>query len=372
MTSQPTRMTSATEANNASLIRGEGAPAEPQFKRVHVIVNPASGQDRPVLTILNDAFHPSGIDWDVFVTKETGDARRYAQAAIKAGVDAVGVYGGDGTVMEVASALINTNVPLAIFPGGTANVMSAELGVPSDPAEACAVVTGGRSTIRTIDVGAYGEHIFLTRLGIGLESNVIENTAREQKDRMGWVAYALNTLRELTDPKVSRYKLTLDGQVIETQGLTCVVANSGVITPNSGIPGRAVLSFAPGISVSDGVLDVVVIRGADLGSLLAVAASVVAGNENAEPLLHWRAREVTIEADPPQTIQLDGEILDQTPAQARVLPSALRVIVPPEATPPTATASDFEAKGQGPQATAEDGERPEGRTAPPPAVLPAV
>lgn len=337
----------------------------PQFKRVHIIVNPASGQDRPVLSILNDVFHPSGIDWEVFVTKNAGDGRRYAEESVKAGVDAVGVYGGDGTVMEVASALVNTNMPFAIFPGGTANVMSVELGVPSDPAEACALVTGGRSAIRTIDVGQYNDYIFLTRLGMGLESNVIESTDREQKDRMGWLAYALNTLRELREPKVSRYTLTLDGQVVETEGLTCVIANSGIITPNSGIPGRGVLSFAPGISVSDGVLDVVVIRRADLGSLLSVAASMVAGNENAEPLLHWQAREVSVVADPPQTIQLDGEILDQTPVRARVLPNALRVIVPPEAKPPTPTAEDFEAKGQGPGATANEATAADDRAAPP-------
>ena len=324
----------------------------PPFKRLHIIVNPASGQDRPVLSILNDVFHPSGIDWEVMVTKEAGDARRYARAALDAGVDAVGVYGGDGTVMEVASALVNTPMPLAIFPGGTANVMSVELGVPSDPAEAFALVTGGPNTIRTIDVGQYGEHIFLTRLGMGLESTVIENTAREQKDRLGWLAYALNTLRELRDPQVSRYRLTLDGEVVETEGLTCVIANSGIITPNSGIPGRGVLSFAPGISVSDGVLDVVVIQSGNLGSLLSVAASMMAGNEDAAPLSHWRAREVTVEADPPQTVQLDGEILDQTPVQARVIPNALRVIVPATAVSPTPTASDFEAKGQGAPAPA--------------------
>lgn len=344
-----------------------------QFKRVHIIVNPASGQDRPVLSILNDVFHPSGIDWEVFITKKAGDAVRFAREAVAAGVDAVGVYGGDGTVMEVASALVNTNMPLAIFPGGTANVISVELGIPSDPAEACAVVTGGRSTIRSIDVGQYGDHVFLTRLGMGLESNVIEHTDREQKDRMGWLAYALNTLRELADPKVSRYRLTLDGEVIETEGLTCVVANSGIITPNSGVPGRGVLSFAPGISVSDGLLDVVVIRRGDLGSLMAVAASMMAGNEDAEPLQHWQAREVTVEADPPQTIQLDGEILDQTPVTARVLPNALRVIVPPRATPPTPTADDFEAKGQGPPATNPREERPgDHPVPPPPLVLPMV
>src|SRR4051794_21083613 len=89
--------------------------ARPKFGRVHIIINPASGQDRPVLAILNDVFHPSGIDWDVSVTKEAGDGRRYALEALDAGVDAIGVYGGDGTVNEVASALVGTQTPLAIF-----------------------------------------------------------------------------------------------------------------------------------------------------------------------------------------------------------------------------------------------------------------
>jgi diacylglycerol kinase (ATP) len=368
MTDQRTEIpaaTAPTEPATATISR------DPQFRRVHIIVNPASGQDRPVLSILNDVFHPSGIDWEVFVTKQAGDGFRYAKEAVAAGVDAVGVYGGDGTVMEVASALVGTDVPLAIFPGGTANVMSVELGVPSDPAEAFALVAGGIGTIRTIDVGQYGDYYFLTRLGMGLESNVIENTAREQKDRMGWLAYALNTLRELTDPKISKYRITLDGEVIETEGLTCVVANSGIITPNSGIPGRGVLSFAPGISVSDGVLDVVVIRAGNLGSLLSVAASMVAGNENAEPLLHWTARDVTVEADPPQTIQLDGEILDQTPVHARVVPNALRVVVPSASLSPTASAEDFQAKGQGPTETVV-GQATDERAAPPAApVVPA-
>jgi YegS/Rv2252/BmrU family lipid kinase len=320
---------------------------------VHIIVNPASGQNRPVLSILNDVFHPSGIDWEVFVTKDAGDARRYAQASVEAGVDAVGAYGGDGTVMEVASALVGTPVPLAIFPGGTANVMSIELGIPSDPAEACALVSHGNSVIRAIDVGQVDSYYFLTRIGMGLEANVIEQTAREQKDRMGWLAYTLNALRELADPKLSQYRLTLDGQVIETDGLMCAVSNSGVFGTSPAIPGRPVINLAPDISVSDGVLDVIVIRRGDLASLLSVAASMVAGNEKAEPLLHWTAREASIEADPPQTIQLDGEIIGSTPVQARVLPQALRVIVPATAEPPTATKQDFDAAERSPDAQAE-------------------
>jgi diacylglycerol kinase family enzyme len=213
-----------------------------------------------------------------------------------------------------------------------------ELGVPSDPAEACALVSSSNGVIRTVDVGKVGDKIFLTRIGMGLEANVIEQTDRAQKDRMGWLAYALNALRELAEPKVSRYTITIDGQTIETEGLVCMVANSGILSPNSGLPGKGVLTFAPTISVSDGLLDVIVIQRGNLASLLAVATSMLAGNENAEPLLHWQGREVHVVADPPQSIQLDGEVVGQTPVTAQVWPQALRVIVPADAKPPTATA----------------------------------
>jgi YegS/Rv2252/BmrU family lipid kinase len=315
---------------------------DPRFKRIHIIVNPASGQDRPVLGILNDAFHESGVEWEVFVTKESGDGQRYARAAIEAQVDAVAVYGGDGTVGEVASALVGSDVPLAIFPGGTANVMTVELGIPSDPALACALVSRGTGIVRAIDVGRVGDQYFLTRIGMGLEANVIAQTDRAQKDRMGWLAYALNGLRELADPKVSHYTLTIDGEQFETDGLLCMVANSGIFSPNSGLPGRAGLSVAPSVSISDGVLDLLVIRSGDLPSLLQMAASIVAHTENAPALQHWQGHTVHIEADPPQTIQLDGEVVGQTPVSAEIVPLALKVIVPADAESPTATQASFD------------------------------
>ncbi len=317
---------------------------EPRFKRVHIIVNPASGQDKPVLGIINDAFNGSGVDWDVMVTKEAGDGKRYAEAALAAGVDAVGVYSGDGTLGEVAGALVGTDTPLAIFPGGTANVMSVELGIPSNVAEACALVARSTGVVRAIDVGRMGDQYFLTRLGMGLEANVIQQTDRAQKDRMGWLAYALNGLRELASPKVSEYHITLDGREFDTEGLVCMVANSGILSPNSGIPGASVLSFAPNVSVSDGLLDVMVIRSGDLSSLFSVAASIMAGNEDADRMLHWQGHEVSVVATPPQTIQLDGELVGETPVSARIMPLALKVIVP--AGTPSAMATQAEPESQ--------------------------
>jgi diacylglycerol kinase (ATP) len=291
--------------------------------RIHVVVNPAAGQDRPILKTLNQAFHDAEVDWDLFVTKRAGDGQRLARAAVAAGVDAVAVYGGDGTVMEVASGLIGTDVPLAIFPGGTANVISRELGIPSDLAEACALVCGRAQRRRSIDVGQLGERYFLIRVGLGFEAEMIEGADRDLKDRLGNLAYAISGLKALKDPPIARYELNVDGQMLATEGVTCIIANAGSL-------GQLDLSLAPTIDVGDGLLDVIVVRKADLPSLLSVAASIVGANESAEPLQHWRGREISVQAEPRQVVQIDGEVLETETVTARVIPGAVQVIVPAE------------------------------------------
>lgn len=293
-------------------------------RRMYVIINPAAGQDEPILKTLNTAVQEAEIDWEVFITKQAGDAHRYARQAAEDGVDVVAVYGGDGTVMEAASGLIGTEIPIAIIPGGTANVMSVEVGILPDLVESSALAVHPSPLIRKIDMGQVDDHYFLLRMGIGLEAAMVEGADREKKDRLGVLAYALSGLQALADPPVARYRLILDGEEVITEGVTCIVANSGSLGLRTG------WNMAPNISVSDGLLDVIVLRKADLGGLLSVAASVLAEQENSRDLLHWQVKEVYIESDPPQTVQADGELICKTPVTARVIPEAIRVIVPPE------------------------------------------
>lgn len=302
-----------TQSSDNAVERG-GAP----YENILVIINPASGQDRPILGVMNRAFHEAGVNWDVRITKNAGDAQRFAQEAVAAGVSAVGVYGGDGTVMEVADGLQGSDVPLAIFPGGTANVMSVELGIPNDLAAATALVCGQDSYVRMVDVGRVQDKSFLLRVGIGFEAEVIQKTAREAKNRMGTLAYLLTGLQALNDHNMAHYKLTLDGQEVEVDGVSLMIANSG----NMGISN---VGFAQNIDVSDGLLDIVIIRDTDVGSLLQVAASAVGLSD---PLPHWQARHIRVEAEPTLRVIRDGEPMDDTPVEATVLPQALRVIVP--------------------------------------------
>ena len=117
-----------------------------KYRHIRVIINPASGQDRPILPVLNQVFHAADIAWDVAVTNKGGDAHRFAVDAIRsAEVDVVGVYGGDGTVREVASGMVGSKKPLLVLPGGTANALALSLGIPVDLEQAASLVSSTHS-----------------------------------------------------------------------------------------------------------------------------------------------------------------------------------------------------------------------------------
>jgi diacylglycerol kinase (ATP) len=291
------------------------------IKHVHIIINPAAGQDEPILNVLNSILRPAGVKWDVFITNEAGDGRRYAQHAVAAGADAVAVYGGDGTVTEAASGLIGSSMPLAILPGGTGNVMSIELGIPGRLEDAIALLCDTTHEYRQVDMGMVGDRPFFGHVAIGLEADMHLTAGREMKDRFGFLAYPIAALQALIDRPVSRYTLTLDGEQVEMDVLDCMVTNLGSV----GVLGA---TLAGNISVSDGLLDVIIIRKADVASLGELFGSVTGMADPARLLPHWQVRNVTIAADPPQRVTADGEMLGNTPVDIRVLPGAVRIVVP--------------------------------------------
>lgn len=286
----------------------------PSFKRVHVIVNPAAGRDKPILNVLNRVFY-NKIDWDISITRRSGDAFNFAQAAVKDGADIVAALGGDGTVMEVASALMGTDIPLAIFPGGTANVMSIELGIPWLLADAAKLILSENVKVWSIDVGLVGEEKFLLRLGIGFEAKMVNNADRATKDRFGQLAYTLSSIQTArTDFTNATYRITVDGETHEATGFSCMVANS----VNIGLLG---VGFAANARVDDGLLDVLLLR---------QSANQTPGQPvSPDPsIMHWQGREIAVESDPPQPVISDGESIGDTPVSARVLPGMLKVLVP--------------------------------------------
>ncbi|NTW43492.1 MAG: diacylglycerol kinase family lipid kinase [Anaerolineaceae bacterium] len=273
----------------------------------------------------NKVFKEAGHDYDIVLTKERGDGCRLSKQAILDGADIVAAYGGDGTVMEVACGLQNSNIPMAIFPGGTGNILSIELGISQNIESACnLIIKPETSKIRVIDLGGTNDPDmpgFVLRAGVGLEADMLEGTDQELKEKFGIFAYIIGGMQALKEVKESLYHLVLDGQSIESKGLTCLIANAGFF----GVPG---LTLDPKVKVDDGLLDVFVIQKTDLAGLFSLAASVVSGTEKKDAAQHWQVKNVKIEAEPAQATQADGEMWGKSPIELTIQPNALQVIVP--------------------------------------------
>jgi YegS/Rv2252/BmrU family lipid kinase len=290
-------------------------------RKVHVIINPASGRPKPILHILNKAFNKAHIDWDISLTKASGDAERFARKAVADGVDIVASYGGDGTVMEAARGLMGSQVPLAILPGGSANLMAVELGIPKDLEKAAEIAVDIDSPTRQVDVGLLGESYFLLRIGIGFGARKVAYADRKLKNRFGVLAYSVAAVKAVKDTKSAHYRIMLDGNLVEADGLTCLIDNAG----NMGIQG---FQPAKNISISDGLLDVLLVGSPGMSKIITSAPSLFDTNQGEPVIEHWQARQIVIEVDPPQPVQVDGEMVDDTPVSAELLPGALKVIVP--------------------------------------------
>lgn len=304
----------------------------PRPSKVHVIVNPAPSKRIPLLWTLNHHFRGAGIQWEVSVTQGKGDGASLARRALDSGAEVVGAYGGDGTVMEVASGLVGTEVPLLVLPGGTGNLVAAELRISTNIDRACQLVCGETFETRQIDVGKMGEHYFLLRVGCGLETGVVQEATRELKDQFGKWAYVFAAIRRLQESPVADYEIRLDDrEVFRAKGVACVVANIGTV-------GLGRLTLSPSVGVDDGKLDVFFLKKANLEGIVQLAGKMMGLDprdpDDLDPALdasqlvnHWHIKQVEIRTDPVLDMQVDGDVIARTPQSVRVLPSALSVVV---------------------------------------------
>jgi diacylglycerol kinase (ATP) len=305
----------------------EKTPYRP-IKRMRIVLNPVSGVVRDRRDTIEKILRERpDIQYEICETQKAGDAKRYAQEGAKEGFDVVVACGGDGTVMEVADGLRGTETPLGIIPAGTANVMSVELGIPADTGQAVALLLGEQVQTRKVDIAEMDSQTFLLRAGIGYEAEISTTAARADKAKLGRLAYFKAAYQRLRNLRQVRYKLTLDDQLVVVRGITCMICNS----TNVGVPGVQIASAA---SVSDGLLDVIVIQSVKPGSVLRVTASIVQSilpfiKRAPPPLLHWQAKKVTVETSHPQVVAFDGEYFKKAArTTTQIFPAAIPVIVP--------------------------------------------
>ena len=289
------------------------------YQKIHVVINPASGKDEPIINTLNDVFHQHGVDWEVSITKKYGDATEQAKAAIANGADLVVGYGGDGTQHEIANAVLGSGgkTPMGILPGGTGNGFAREMGIPKTLRPAVEVLCAS-SKLRHIDVAQVGDQYFIQRLYVGIEPE--EQTNREMKDKYGVFAYAINMAQRRKTQKEVNYQVIIDGDTHEFQAVKVYVVNSGMMGTG--------FSITRTYAIDDGLLDAFFLDSANLETMRAATSRFFNLHTKKAQKYYRQGREITIDTDPDQPVWSDGEYLGRTPITVKVLPGVLPIVVP--------------------------------------------
>jgi len=290
-----------------------------KFKNIHIIINPESGHYEPIVAYLNDAFKGSDIEWKISIMKGKNDAKAFAQQYLGK-VDVIAVYGGDGSISEVAKVLKGSDTPLAIIPGGTANVISKELGIPQNSMEAIELLKSFNTECILMDMATANGNLFIIRMNFGIMADMVIGASHELKNKVGQFAYSIAGMQSVVKTEPIQYKMKIDGREIVEDGVALTITNCGNI-------GFEDYSFLPDISINDGFLDVILLNHADLMSILRIAGTTLMKTES-EVLKHWKCKEFEISFDTTQKIILDESAMEAKNFHIKVIPNALKVIVP--------------------------------------------
>ena len=242
-------------------------------------------------------------------------------AAAKEKSDLVIVCGGDGTVRVCAGALAGTDMPLALLPAGTGNLLARNLGIPLDDENgALRIALSGED--RRIDVASVEGHRFVVMAGLGFDAAIMRDASEGLKRTIGWPAYVVSGARHLRGRGI-RVRVTLDdGEPFSRRVRTAVVGNVGKLL--AGIP------LLPDAEADDGVLDLVLLAPASIVGWARVAGRVLSRRGRVDRRVErFRAKHVLLETSQPQPRQLDGDLIeDGRTMDIRIEPAALSVRVP--------------------------------------------
>ncbi|MCZ7540898.1 MAG: diacylglycerol kinase family protein [Anaerolineae bacterium] len=299
-------------------------------QHVLAMVNPASGSKRGqiVLERLRAIRHPR---ITLHATTPDFDFARAIEQGVAAGADRLLIAGGDGTLMEGVSgafrALGEATLPFSWVPVGTGNVVSGFLGLPHRLEPALKVALGP-GLIRRVDLARVGDRCSVLRVSTGFEAEVAFDVTREDKDRLGLLAYGLSGIKSLRQTRPVEYLISLDGQSpIRVEGILAFVTATGALTWINGI---SVINDA--IQPDDGLLYAGVLRPLNPARVLTGVANLVVGSGlPPESIIYFSARKrIVVDARTPQPTQIDGDPLGTTPIIADLMPRALPIVVPRE------------------------------------------
>jgi diacylglycerol kinase (ATP) len=302
-----------------------------QAEKAVFLVNPASaggttGRRWPEIAHRCAAL---GLHGDALLSQESGHLGALARQAVQDGVELLVVVGGDGSVNEVVNGVAGLRgFELAVLPHGTGWDFVRTYGISRKLDEAVATVLDGN--VREIDLGlvtfrtwagAEGRSYFANVASAGISGAIARRANETSKALGGKVSYYWATLAVFVGWQTGELRVTVEDETRAGRMIDVMVANGRYLGGG--------MMMCPEAEPDDGLFDVMLIGDVTKRDLLFVLPKTYRGKHLPHPRLELlRGRTVTVDADDPLPVELDGEQPGTTPARFEIVPRALRLRVP--------------------------------------------
>ena len=285
---------------------------------IYAICNPTagSGRARKIAGQVQSWLAEGGMACDMLYTEYPGHAAELAAQARERGADTVVAIGGDGTNLEVARGLIGGGSAMGIIPAGTGNDFVKTLGIPPNPRDALDYMLS--HSARKTDVGEVNGKLFLNVIGTGFDVSVLDYAAKAKRYCRGLLPYLYGVLKTLRHFQSIRLTYTADGGAEQTLDAFVVAVANG-----SRFGGG--ITIAPDAKADDGKLDLVVVGNIERKHLLNRLMGLLKGEILSFPETAFARVSSVSFSCPGMRLHVDGEILDEPCADARILPGALLI-----------------------------------------------
>lgn len=289
-------------------------------KKILFIVNPISGvgKQRIVETLVPNCLDQKIFDFEIVYTEYAGHASFIAKNASEDGVDIVVVVGGDGSVNEVAKALVHSGTVMGIVPCGSGNGLARCLKIPMRIENAIKVLN--KQKIKTIDTAIVNNEPFFNIAGVGYDALIAGLFAREGK--RGLLSYMKVIAESYLRYRQETYEITVNGAQFHRKALFICVANSNQYGYNTFI--------APHAKVDDGLLDVCIMRKIPILEAPLLAPLLFSRNIDKSRYIEIiKASEVKIVLHKKHLIHIDGDPMRVAKElDIKIIPKSLHVLIP--------------------------------------------
>ena len=296
-------------------------------KRAKIICNPSSGRQiiQRRVDYLISLLLDEGYTVGKFNTQEKDDAMLETIRTCNEDWDFIVACGGDGTVNEVAKGIAKSErkIPVAILSAGTVNDFANHMGLPRNMDDFFQMIKD--ENILNVDLGKVNDEYFINVAASGLLTNVGYQVQPEAKAVFGRMAYYMEGVKELPKQKFDpvRVSFVSEEYTKEEDILLFLISNSASI--------GGFKKLAPDANVSDGYLDVVIIKKSEVGDLAQIFVNIFKGDHVHHPNVeYFKTKRLEVDTEEDITIDIDGEYGGNLPATFEVVYNGFEIFVPKE------------------------------------------